>query len=65
MKQIDKNTYDQLSVKLLRVLLAVEQTRSTYRAADQLFMSKSAVARSLDKLRTILKDQLYIKKIIA
>jgi len=62
MKEIDKNVYDQLSVKLLRVLRAVDQTRSTYRAAEQLFMSQSAVARSLEKLRVILKDPLYIKK---
>ena len=62
MKEIDRNTYDQLSVKLLRVLRAVDQTRSTYRAAEQLFMSQSAVARSLEKLRAILKDPLYIKK---
>ncbi|MDO6684970.1 MULTISPECIES: LysR family transcriptional regulator [unclassified Agarivorans] len=61
MQKLDTRAYDQLSLKLLRILRAVYETSSTYKAAQQLYVSQSAVARGLDKLRQILNDPLFVR----
>ena len=52
---------DQLDLKQLRVLLTLAQTRNTYRAAEQLHLSQSAVSRALAKLRVTLDDPVFIR----
>ena len=52
---------DQLDLKMLRVLLTLAHTRNTYRAADQLHLSQSAVSRSLGRLREVLGDPLFVR----
>lgn len=52
---------DQLDLKHLRVLLVLTQTRNTYRAAEQLHLSQSAVSRTLAKLRLVLDDPVFIR----
>ena len=52
---------DRLDLKQLRVLLTLEQTRNTYRAAEQLHLSQSAVSRALARLRESLDDPVFVR----
>ena len=55
------DTADQLDVRSLRVLAALANTGNTYRAADQLNLSQSAVSRTLGRLRSVLDDPLFVR----
>lgn len=46
---------------MLRVLMTLAQTRNTYRAAEQLHLSQSAVSRSLGRMREVLGDPLFVR----
>lgn len=48
-------------LNLLRVLLAVHSTRSVSKAAQQLFMTQSAISNALRRLRAQLNDQLFVR----
>ena len=48
---------DRLDLKMLRVLAALHHNRNTYRAAEQLHLTQSAVSRALARLRDVLDDQ--------
>ncbi len=52
---------DKLDLKMLRVLAVLAQTRNTYRAAEQLHLSQSAVSRALSKLRDALEDPVFVR----
>ncbi len=52
---------DQLDLRSLRVLSALAHTRNTYRAAEQLHLSQSAVSRALARLRDLLQDPLFVR----
>lgn len=52
---------DRLGLKQLRVLLTLAQTRNTYRAAEQLHLSQSAVSRALARLREALDDPVFVR----
>ncbi|QFU76456.1 LysR family transcriptional regulator [Halioglobus maricola] len=52
---------ERVDLKMLRVLSVLAQTRNTYRAAEQLHLSQSAVSRALSRLRDILDDPLFIR----
>ena len=52
---------DQLDLRSLRVLSALANTRNTYRAAEQLHLSQSAVSRALGRLRDILEEPLFVR----
>lgn len=52
---------DRLDLKQLRVLLTLAQTRNTYRAAEQLHLSQSAVSRALARLRESLDDPVFVR----
>ncbi len=56
-----KPRLEQLDLKMLRVLMTLAQTQNTYRAADQLHLSQSAVSRSLGRLREVLDDPLFVR----
>ncbi|MGI9477169.1 MAG: LysR family transcriptional regulator [Hyphomicrobiaceae bacterium] len=51
-----------ISGRLLTVFLTVYDTNSVGRAAEALDINQSSVSHSLDNLRTILGDQLFIKQ---
>ena len=52
---------DKLDLKMLRVLAVLAQTRNTYRAAEQLHLTQSAVSRALARLRDVLDDPLFVQ----
>lgn len=52
---------DRLDLKSLKVLQALAQTRNTYRAAEQLHLSQSAVSRALARLREALDDAVFVR----
>lgn len=52
---------DKLDLKMLRVLAVLAQTRNTYRAAEQLHLSQSAVSRALGRLRDALNDPVFVR----
>lgn len=52
---------DRLELKQLRILLVLARTRNTYRAAEQLHLSQSAVSRALARLRESLDDPVFIR----
>lgn len=53
---------DRLDLKMLKVLMALERTRNTYRAAEQLHLSQSAVSRALARLREALDDPVFVRE---
>jgi len=57
------SSFDHLDLDghLLRLLLAVIEEKSITRAAEQLGVTQSAVSHSLDKLRAITGDPLFVK----
>jgi DNA-binding transcriptional LysR family regulator len=57
------NRFDYLSLdgRSLRVLVTVAEQGSVSRAADQLGLTQSAVSHTLDKLRAILGDPLFVR----
>ncbi len=58
---MSKFDYSQLDGRLLKLLLAVMETGSITRAAEQLGVTQSAVSHLLDKLRGIVGDPLFVK----
>lgn len=52
---------DKLDLKMLRVLAVVARTRNTYRAAEELYLSQSAVSRALSRLRDALDDPVFVR----
>lgn len=52
---------DKLDLKMLRVLAVVSRTRNTYRAAEELYLSQSAVSRALSRLRDALEDPVFVR----
>lgn len=52
---------DRLDLKILKVLLVLAKTRNTYRAAEQLHLSQSAISRALGRLREALDDPVFIR----
>lgn len=58
---MDNEGFLNLNGHLLRVFLAIFETNSVTKAADMLGCSQSTISYSLDKLRTCLDDQLFVK----
>lgn len=58
---MSKIDYLSLDGRLLNLLLVVHEECSVTHAADRLGITQSAVSHSLDKLRTILGDPLFIR----
>lgn len=52
---------NQLDLNLVRVFVAVMETRSTTRAGEKLGLTQSAVSHALNKLRAIAGDVLFIR----
>ena len=50
-----------LDLNLLRLLVALEQTRHLGRAAEKLEMSQSGFSTALSRLRTQLRDELFVR----
>lgn len=53
--------WSDLDVRLLQLLVAVTETGSVTLASQKLGVTQSAVSHSLDKLRTIIGDPLFVK----
>ena len=58
---MSKIDYLGLDGRTLRVFLTVLEEKSVSRAAERLGVSQSAVSHTLDKLRTIFGDPLFIR----
>lgn len=61
MKHMNKNDWSSLDVQLLKLLVAVLDTGSITAAAQRLDVTQSAVSHSLNKLRGIIGDVLFVK----
>lgn len=55
------NIINSLDLNLVRVFVAVMETRSTTRAGEKLGLTQSAVSHALNKLRAITGDVLFIR----
>ncbi len=52
---------EQLDLKSLKILIVLAETQNTYKTAEQLHLSQSAVSRALSRLRITLDDPLFIR----
>ena len=52
---------ENLDLNLLRVFHAVYKTRNITRASERLYLSQSAVSHAMNRLRHVLKDDLFVK----
>lgn len=59
MKSID---WAQIDLNLLKVLKALGEEQNTTKTAQRLFVSQSAISKSLKKLRLIFEDELFIRE---
>src|SRR5881227_2026158 len=53
--------YSQLDLNLLRVFEALMEERSATRAGAQLGLTQSAISHALNRLRYVLKDELFVR----
>ena len=53
--------FNALDLNLLRVFEALMQERSATRAGERLGLTQSAVSHALNRLRYILKDDLFVR----
>ncbi|MEM7068399.1 MAG: LysR family transcriptional regulator [Pseudomonadota bacterium] len=59
---MEKTDYLDLNAKQLRLFLAVLELESVSKAADELDLNQSTVSYSLEKLRTVFGDPLFVKQ---
>ena len=52
---------EQLDLKSLKILIVLAETKNTYKTAEKLHLSQSAVSRALSRLRITLDDPLFIR----
>src|SRR5260221_3576626 len=53
--------FNALDLNLLRVFEALMQERSATRAGERLGLTQSAVSHALNRLRYVLKDELFVR----
>ncbi|NOI23623.1 LysR family transcriptional regulator [Vibrio mediterranei] len=61
MVQIKSRSISTLSLNSLHLLQVLGQEKSTAKAAEKLFVTQSAVSKSLKKIREQLQDELFIR----
>jgi DNA-binding transcriptional LysR family regulator len=61
MRNFDESDFLALDGRSLRVFLAVLDTGSVTAAADRLGVTQSAVSHTLERLRSVLRDPLFVK----
>ncbi len=58
---MEKTDYSQLNGRLLRIFLSVYETGSINKAAIELGLNQSTVSYSIDRLRDLFEDPLFVK----